>query len=189
MTNFFWLAHSACGNLGCHAGQHRVGCGPLGLGFGLCEAGETACVGCPRQHVVDGDAVDGHLRCPCFGPIRHGPADGVDTPARRGALTDVQTRSMRPNPALHPRQHRLADLVVDEVLVEGGQEGVLGSFRDWSTSVLRLSFTRCARSAAITSAAACRTSGCWKSAKSWHVLHLEGSPRRHSVCLGFWQEG
>lgn len=91
-------------------------------------------MGGARQHVVHGDAVDGHFGCPSFGPICHGTANGVGDPQAsqwgfdRGA-DDIHNPA--PSGPLHPWQDGLGqDLVVDQMLVEGGQKGVFSGFCD-----------------------------------------------------------
>ena len=77
MADFFRLADATCGHLGRHASEHRLRGDATRFGFGLREAREACGVCGAWQDIVDCDAVDGHFGGPRFGPIGHGPTDGV----------------------------------------------------------------------------------------------------------------
>ena len=136
MPNFFGSSHASGRNFGGHACQDGLRGGACGGGFGFGQTGEAGGVGGARQHIVHGDAVDGHLGCPSFGPICHGTANGVGDPQAsqwrfdRGA-DDIHNTA--PSGPLHPWQDSLGqDLVVDQMLVEGGQKGLFSGFCDGS---------------------------------------------------------
>ena len=101
MPNFFGSSHASGRNFGGHACQDGLRGGACGGGFGFGQTGEAGGVGGARQHVVHGDAVDGHLGCPSFGPIATAPRMVLETPKpANGALTEVlMTFTIRPHPA------------------------------------------------------------------------------------------
>ena len=137
MTDFFRPADATRRHLGGHACKHRLRGGATRFGFGFCEAREACGVRGAWQDIVDRDAVDGHFGGPRFGPIGHGSTNGVGhaQPRQRGLdrrADDIHNPA--PSGPLHPWQDSLGqDLVVDEMLVEGGQKGLFSGFCDRST--------------------------------------------------------
>ena len=134
MTDFFRPADATRRHLGGHACKHRLRGGATRFGFGFCEAREACGVRGAWQDIVDRDAVDGHFGGPRFGPIGHCSTNGVRHAQPRqwgldGRADDVHDA---PEPGtLHAGQHGLGqDLIVDEVLVEGGQKGLFRGFGD-----------------------------------------------------------
>ena len=134
MADFFRPTDATGGHLGRHACKDGLRGRATRFGFGLREACEAGGVRGARKDIVDCDAMDGHFGGPRFGPIGHGSTDGVRhaQPRQRGLDRGADDVHNAPEPCtLHAGHHGLGqDLVVDEVLVEGGQKRLFRGFGD-----------------------------------------------------------
>lgn len=126
MRDFFRLAYTARGNLGCHRFQDVLGLLSCRLGLGLCKACQSSGMRGSRQYIVHRDAKWSHFCGPCFGPVGDGPTDRIGHSESSEWCLHRRTDHIddpAPTCFFHAGEHGLGqNVVVGQVLLKGREE-------------------------------------------------------------------